>query len=206
VNTQPGLASTAAPNFMERWKPISGYEGHYEVSDRGRVRSVGRKVLAENGSGLHLHAVNERILKLSVNDKGYLRVGLCRDGVQRRFRVNRLVAIAFIPNPLGLPEVNHKKGVEKSNNAVGNLEWATRGTNMWHASTTGLLPKGLKFNQGSKHGMSKLTEAQVIKIRSLYKGRGLGPSQPAIGRMFGVTHHAVRDICSGKNWKHLEAS
>lgn len=103
---------------MEIWKDIEGYNGKYQVSSWGRVRN------AERGS----------ILTPYKNKKGYLKVGLCVSGRKspKKYRVNRLVAKAFIENPKGLPQVNHKDG-NKENNSVTNLEWITNSDNMKHA-------------------------------------------------------------------------
>lgn len=98
-----------------RWRPISGHEG-YEVSDAGEVRH------------------GERILSLQTDPNGYSRVLLGRGF---NARVHRLVAQAFIPNPDGKPEVNHKNGI-KTDNRVENLEWATRNENQLHAYMNGL--------------------------------------------------------------------
>ena len=93
---------------MEHWKEIAGYEGLYEVSDLGRVKS--------------LKYGKERILKPQKNTRGYLKVALCKDGKVEQPKIHRLVAEAFIPNPNNLETINHKDEV-KTNNTVGNLEW-----------------------------------------------------------------------------------
>lgn len=110
------------------WKPISGYETTYEVSDGGLVRSLGGR------RGTH-----GKVLK-GFNYKGYRKVDLCINSKKRTFQVHRLVAEAFIPNPDNLPKVNHIDGV-KHNNAVSNLEWCTHTENMHHAWRTGLMAK-----------------------------------------------------------------
>lgn len=98
----------------EIWKDIKGYEGLYQVSSWGNVK--GKK----------------GILKPYITEKGYLKVGLFKDGKNHKKRVNRLVAEAFIPNPLNLPQVNHKDG-NKKNNSVSNLEYCTNSENRNHA-------------------------------------------------------------------------
>lgn len=95
------------------WKPIDKFED-YEVSDTGLVRSL------KNG--------RKRILSPGKNQWGYLHVNLCRNGKAKHMYVHRLVADAFIPNPLGLPTVNHKDENKLNNNAE-NLEWLTMGDN-----------------------------------------------------------------------------
>lgn len=107
--------------MKEIWKAVLGYEGLYEVSDIGRVRSVGRLVNGREGQML---TVKERVLKPDVNQLGYRRVTLSKDGKAKRFAVHRLVALAFIPNPDGLPCISHEDD-DPTNNSVGNLRWCT---------------------------------------------------------------------------------
>ena len=96
---------------MEHWKAIAGYEGIYEVSDLGRVKSLN-----------YNHTGNEKILKPGKAAGGYLFVILCKDCHTKHLLVHRIVAEAFILNPQGLETVNHKDEV-KTNNTVSNLEW-----------------------------------------------------------------------------------
>lgn len=96
--------------MKEIWKDIVGYEGHYQVSNCGRIRSI------KHGE--------EKFLKPNDAKKGYLQVTLYKDGVRRSHNIHRLVAVAFVPNPEGFPEVNHMD--ENSfNNCAVNLEWCT---------------------------------------------------------------------------------
>ena len=99
----------------EVWCPIKGFEGLYEVSDQGRVRS--------------LKFGKERILKPLRNTCGYLQFCLYKNGEQKMYLVHRLVAQTFIPNPRNLPEVNHKDE-DKTNNSVSNIEWCDRKYNL----------------------------------------------------------------------------
>ena len=122
----------------EIWKPISGYEGIYEISNLGAIKSLERIV---KNSGVHGGYVKlkERILKPRENKKrnGYYEISLKKDGIEKRFKVHRLVAIAFIPNPNNKPEVNHIDG-NKSNNSASNLEWVSSKENKEHAWKIGL--------------------------------------------------------------------
>lgn len=101
----------------EIWRPVVGYEGLYEVSSYGRVRSLDRYV---NNNSFW----KGRILKLSDDGRGYLRAHLCLNNKIKNFLVHRLVAQAFIPNPDNFPQVNHIDE-DKSNNCVDNLEWCS---------------------------------------------------------------------------------
>lgn len=112
----------------EVWKAVEGYEGRYEVSNFGRVKSLERKVLVRRKNGHYINTVPEKILKptLSVGvTGGYPTVKLMMNNKGKTVKVHRLVAEMFIPNPNNYPEVNHKDE-DKTNNHVSNLEWCTR--------------------------------------------------------------------------------
>lgn len=113
---------------MEEWKPVVGYEGLYEVSSSGNVRSVNH---VTNGV-----CVSSKELKPYMSDR-YYRVKLYKDGKPKMMMVHRLVAQAFIDNPSKLPQVNHING-DKTNNFASNLEWCTASDNQKHAYRTGL--------------------------------------------------------------------
>lgn len=108
-------------NNIEIWKPVVGYEGLYEVSSFGRVRSLKRtrKGKCESECG-----VKERLLKPSKHTKGYLVCGLSKDGKLKYFKVHRLVAVAFLPNHDNKPEIDHIN-TDKTDNRVENLRWVT---------------------------------------------------------------------------------
>lgn len=125
---------------MEEWRTIEGYDGQYEVSRNGKVRSNNYM-----GKG------KTREMK-PWNNGGYLRVTLTRNKKKSNRLLHRIVAEAFIPNPEGKPEVNHKDG-NKLNNSADNLEWSTRKENLDHADTTGL-------RVGSVEALKKSNNAQ----------------------------------------------
>ena len=104
---------------MEEWKNVIGYEGLYEVSNKGNVRNIRRNTL----------------LKLSKNNYGYIKVFLYKNGIRTCLSVHRLVAQAFIPNPDNLPQVNHKDE-DKTNNSVDNLEWCNQKYNVNYGHRT----------------------------------------------------------------------
>ena len=103
----------------EIWKDIEGYEGLYEVSSYGRVRSLGQFVNHNYGGYAYRKG---RLLKPGLGSRGYLSVTLSKNGIQKQYTVHRLVAQAFIENPDNLPQVNHKDE-DRTNNNVTNLEW-----------------------------------------------------------------------------------
>ena len=107
-------------SIAEIWKDVQGYEGLYQVSNLGRVKSLGRFV-----DKLKCHYwQEEKILKPRKNHYGYLRFNLYKDGKTKTFSVHRLVAVAFIPNPENKPQIDHINA-DKTNNTVNNLRWVT---------------------------------------------------------------------------------
>lgn len=129
---------------MEKWKDIKGFEGKYQISNYGNVKSIKRFVNHWQG-GLRL--VNERLLKNFIK-QGYMYVDL---GNKKHYRIHRLVAESFITNSDNKLEVNHKDG-NKLNNHVNNLEWATHSENMKHSYKTGLWNNQHTIN---KFGLNK---------------------------------------------------
>lgn len=114
---------------MEIWKDIEGYEGLYQVSNMGRVKSLSNNKKRK-----------EKILKSSKDGGGYLMVGLCKDGKQKCHKIHRLVASAFLDNPNNLIEVNHINEI-KTDNCAENLEWCNRSYNMNYGTRTERIQK-----------------------------------------------------------------
>lgn len=162
--------------MIEIWREIKGYEGLYEVSNHGRIRSLIRKWVKK-----------EVLLVPQPHKQGYLFFGLNRNGKQKRFQAHRLVAIHFIPNPKNLPEVNHVD-LNKGNNHVDNLEWTDRVGNTLHA-----LAKGRVFGVKLNYGIAN-------EIRGYYKS---GVSQPILAHAFGVGQDQVSRIVNNKVWRTI---
>lgn len=120
----------------EIWMDIEDYKGHYQVSNLGKVRSLDR---TNKHSENKIRMIKGRLLKIQINNKrnGYCEISLHKEGFEKRYKIHRLVAIAFIPNPNNKKEVNHIDG-NKSNNCVENLEWVTSIENIKHAWDNGL--------------------------------------------------------------------
>ena len=130
--------------MQEIWKDIKNYEGCYQVSNLGRVRSLTRKVKTFNG----VRTSNGQLLKPLKTNTGYYRVDLKQNQKDKYMSIHRLVAEAFIPNPNNYPIINHKDN-NPQNNCVDNLEWCTQSYNVKYAykygnakPTSGCFKKG----------------------------------------------------------------
>lgn len=177
------VLETEADN--EQWRDVIGYEGLYQVSNHGRVKSFKRR-----GNN------RDRIMKpfrTSLNGS-YRCVSLHKGGVDKRMSVHRLVATAFHPNPRSYAEVNHKDG-NPANNHVDNLEWVSRSQNALHAYAI-----GLKTNLGENNSNHKLTKREVLFIRYI---RGLYPNigTTVIADFYGVVPQTITDILGFRRWQ-----
>jgi hypothetical protein len=181
---------------MEKYIDIKGYEGYYQVSNYGLIKSLARVV--ESHKGKRLLNIKERILKPAIDKNGYYRVALCKGKELTTFKVHRLVATHFILNDNPKLEVNHKDG-NKLNNKSDNLEWITHSENVIHAFKNNL-SQGLK---GSKNSQSKLTEQDVFEIRAIAKAkRNYGRLD--LAKKYGVSEKHIQDIVNSKTlWSHV---
>src|SRR5262245_42218637 len=168
----------------ELWKPVSGFEEFYEVSNLGRVRRSG------NPKGTFIG----RVLKPFPTKKGYLMVRLCRDGTECDRPVHLLVARAFIGEPPAGYQADHIDG-NKGNCAATNLEYVTGSENIRRAFKLGLRVA----RRGSLNGSAKLKETDIVEV---FKMRKQGKSQREIGEHLGVTQANVSLILKGAAWKH----
>lgn len=157
---------------MENWKDIKGYEGRYQVSDLGRVKS-----LNYNKTG------KERIKKAAKGSCGYVIVTLSNGGKLKGFLVHRLVAEAFLPNPDRLPQVNHKDE-DKTNNAVSNLEWCDRKYNINYGTGT----ERMKVSKG-KTVYQYTMDGTLVCVY---------PSAKEAGRQTGYAQTHISACCRGK--------
>lgn len=173
----------------EIWKSIHGYEGFYEVSSCGRVRSLSRWT-----RGPKSRLTPPIILGTFLGNAGHVRVVLCVNLVAVKRQISRLVAAAFLPNPGNLPEVNHKDG-NTGNNRLENLEWVTKSYNRWHQRHVINKP-GACWRLGDDCLSRKLSAKDVRQIRRLVGSH----TRRQLGTMFGVTPCAIADILNGRSW------
>ena len=164
--------------MKEEWKDIEGYEGYYQVSNMGNVKSLNYR-----------HTSKERILKPQKNNDGYLNVQLYQDGKGKIYKVHRLVATAFCENQMGYTEVNHINE-DKSDNRAENIEWCSRSYNINYGTHN----KRSAEKRRNDPRMSK----PVIGIN---KVSGLileFPSTREAERMTGINHNNIIKCCQGK--------
>ena len=173
------------------WRSVPGWEGFYEISNSGKVRSVARAVTRCDGV-IQRYAAR---LKTPVIDKsGYDTVQLCNtsNGRLATFIVHRLVALAFIPNPCAKPFINHLD-FNRRNNVVSNLEWVTLAENSRHSCKNG------RQARGERHGQAKLTEAIVREAR---RKRANGVSYKRLAEIYGVTSPTMQYAIK-HGWQHV---
>lgn len=137
----------------EEWRGVIGYEGEYMVSSYGRIYSIRRIVKEDSG---YCIVKGGRLRIPQKNKDGYLKIQLTSNGKQKQYSVHRLVGMAFIPNPLNLPTIDHIDTI-KTNNHVSNLRWCTRKENINNELTRKLFSERSHLNtlRGEKHRLSK---------------------------------------------------
>lgn len=170
--------------ITETWLPILGYEGLYEVSDLGRVKSLPKEWVC--GSGRKC-SHNGKILSLTKSPEGYPQLRLWNNGKVKTHRVHTLMAEAFLSNPSGYKCVNHKDS-NRANNILSNLEWVSHSGNRIHA---------LKFGyakSGDYSPNSKMSDSDIIRIINY----PLSTSSRNIAQQFKVSESLVSLIRTGK--------
>lgn len=177
---------------MENWKDVNGYEGFYEVSDFGRVRSVSRWVKCKNGS---IRWREGKTLKNIKQNTGYLTVHLSRDGIPKMISVQRLVAKAFIGHqPKGAVGVMHLDGT-RDNNRVENLRYGSSVCNAAFMEEHGTISRGI-----ARHN-AKLDENKIRIIRMMADD---GFKYQFIGNQFGVGLTTISAVVRRQNWDWVD--
>jgi hypothetical protein len=167
----------------EEWRPVPEYEGTYEVSSLGRVRSLPR--VTEHSVG-YKHPYPGKIFRPSSTPDGYQRVSLSKNGRARGFTVHMLVALAFLGPRPPKHHTDHINRKRDDNRAV-NLRYLHRSANLAQGDI-----------RGTRNGQAKLAPEQVLAIVGMR-------DQPRaqVAARFGVSHGAIDDILRGRNWSHL---
>ena len=162
----------------EEWRDVVGYEGLYQVSNFGRVKSFQHKY--------------PRIMRADQQSKGYMQVHLHKNGSSKNFGVHTLVAKAFCPNPENKLEVDHRNG-DKTNNCVWNLGWATRKENTDRAYSLGLI----KVKRGTQCHYAKLKAEDVFYIRENPDNL----TEKELAEKFNVSRETIKRVRAGVTYK-----
>lgn len=171
----------------EEIRPIPGLEGRYSVTSTGRVFS-------------HVYRHRNYTVELarSTHPEGYIRVKVAPISNTNWTPIHRLVALAFHPNPHGLPQVNHING-NKGDNRAENLEWVSNAENQRHSCRIGLHVALV----GEKHPMAVINEETAISIKKALRGASYKGQLTDIAAAHGATKYIVFDIKRGKTWRHI---
>ena len=179
---------------MEIWKPILNFENLYEISNFGRVKSL-PKTKQSGNAGRTIILKTDKLHKS--NNVTYHRVTFCINGKTSRYKVHRLVASTFIPNPENKPHINHIDN-NPSNNYVSNLEWCTRKENAQHCWNEG---RSLHAVQSAGRANRKLTKNQIVEIFQLKKDNPK-LSNSKIGKQFEVGREVIRRLLKGDTYNY----
>ncbi len=182
---------------LEIWSDIEGYEGHYQISNLGRARSVDRGMYVRQDRYTQPRWTNRKgkLLKQYLDGKGYRMIRPCIFGISKTLMVHRLVAQAFVPNPEQKRVVNHLNADHLDNRAA-NLEWCTTKENNHHTIKLGRKP----YVNGSKSLVSKLNAGQAKTIKQLLAA---GEHPLTIAKQFNISRSNVYAIKTGKTWVHI---
>ena len=165
----------------EIFKNIDEYEGHYQVSNMGNIKS--------------LKFNKEKILAPAKTKSGYLYINLCKNNITKKIKIHRLVLLTFnLKNKFDYKQINHIDG-NKLNNSLDNLEWCTQSENMKHADDI-----GLRNIKGVNNSSSKLNYKQVRIIRLAYKNKYF--TQKELAKIFNITQPNISEIVLNKLWNY----
>ena len=176
----------------EIWKEIPGFEGHYEVSSKGAVRSLNRR----NAYGRNRRG---KLLKLTTHPQGYKRVTLCKDGIHFERRVHVLMLEAFVgPRPTNY-DACHTNDIP-DDNRLENLRWDSKSQNRLDSVRNGTHAVSFRPQIGQKHYKAKVSDADVLRIREALL---FGADRKDISSTHGISLNSVHQIATRRSWRHL---
>lgn len=184
----------------EIWRDVVGYENLYQVSDHGNVRALSRTIKKISRLGLVFNLTfKAKNIRLANHNNGYLTAGFAN----KNHYVHRLVAFAFLENPFGYNEVNHKDFNRKNNNKE-NLEWCSRIMNVQHSASLGRLNYAGTERAIARSGINcstnKYSVEQILEIRERYKN---GETPTEISRNMSINMGSLSGILYGNTWKYI---
>lgn len=182
--------------MTQDWKDIDGYNGLYQVNRLGIVRSLDRYINFERkNDGMITRKLTGKVLKPGTIE-GYEYVNLTKNGIRKTYPIHRLVAKAFIPNPLAKPSVNHIDN-NRTNNNVKNIEWCTPMENSAHAKKQ----NRCWSPRGDNHARTRIKEKEIPVIRKMIQD---GFKITEIAKLYKVSQPTISDIKSGKTYSHVK--
>ena len=171
--------------MIEEWRDIKGYEGKYQVSNLGRVKSLN-----------YNHTKKEKILSDSPNTYGYLYVNLYKNGKGKPFYIHKLVALHFIPNPNNHPIINHKDE-NKQNNKVSNLEWCTHEYNVNYGTRTQRASEKMKGSKNPMYDIECSKHPRARKVLCVTTGKEFNTIKEA-SESYNLHMESITMCCQGK--------
>lgn len=197
----------------EIWKDIIGYEGYYQISNLGRVKRCARYIDRHTDSIVHKKFYKEHIMKMC-SRRGYFAVSLCKNCKVKTKLVHRLVANAFIDNPLNKKQVNHKNG-KRNDNRVENLEWVTNAENQQHSfKVLGRVSgrKGKPMSKNMKIGLKKywkehygdkVKKVKCIERNTIFSSISNACKELNVSRHISDCCKGKRETCGGYHWEYV---
>lgn len=178
----------------EIWKDIKGYEGLYQVSNFGRIKSLERVTKYRNSK----RVLREKIKGDFIGKRGYKRVELTKDGISKKYNLHRIVASSFISNPYNKKEVNHINGI-KTDNRVENLEWCTSQENTMHAIKMGLQKNSDKQRKTVGEYARKNKVKKIVQLTKDGKYIKTWESAVAVERKVGIKSKSISQCVTGRS-------
>lgn len=182
--------------MKEIWNDIVGYEGYYQVSNLGNVKSLDRLIIYSNDKLNRKGLFKGLLLNKQTCSWGYFVVKLTKNSKSIYYYVHRLVASAFIGNKHNHPQVNHINGI-KNDNRVKNLEWCTCEYNIRHSKEIGI--RTYQHVIGSRNIKAKLTEDDIREIRRCNDMKKI-----ELAKKYGVSYSTIKRILNKSSWKHVK--